>query len=129
MSLAGMAGFAFSWQIGLAVGVVVAVVVMSYRQTVYAYPSGGGDYEVAKINLGRYAGLTVASSLLVDYILTVAVSVSAGVINAKAMLPFVEGREAWTAVVVIVVLTIVNLRGVRESGRRSPSPPTCSWSR
>ncbi|AQP52337.1 APC family permease [Tessaracoccus flavescens] len=116
LSLAGMAGFMFSWEIGLAVGVVVAVVVMSYRQTVHAYPSGGGDYEVAKVNLGRYAGLTVASSLLVDYMLTVAVSVSAGVINAKAMLPFLEGHEAWTAVAVIVFLTIVNLRGVRESG-------------
>ena len=116
LSLAGMAGFMFSWEIGLAVGVVVAVVVMSYRQTVHAYPSGGGDYEVAKVNLGRYAGLTVASSLLVDYMLTVAVSVSAGVINAKAMLPFLEGHEAWTAVAVIVFLSIVNLRGVRESG-------------
>lgn len=116
LSLAGMAGFAFSWEIGVVVGIVVAVVVMSYRQTVYAYPSGGGDYEVAKVNLGRYAGLTVASSLLVDYMLTVAVSVSAGVINAKAMLPFLQGHEAWTAVVVIALLTIVNLRGVRDSG-------------
>ncbi|AQP46996.1 DNA-binding protein [Tessaracoccus aquimaris] len=116
LSLAGMAGFIFSWEIGLAVGVVVAVVVMSYRQTVYAYPSGGGDYEVAKENLGRFAGLTVASSLMVDYVLTVAVSVSAGVINAKAMLPFLQDHEAWTAVVVIVFLTIMNLRGVRESG-------------
>ncbi|MFT3886667.1 MAG: APC family permease [Arachnia sp.] len=116
LSLAGMAGFIFSWEIGVAVAVVVAVVVMSYRQTVHAYPSGGGDYEVAKVNLGRYAGLTVGSALLVDYILTVAVSVSAGVFNAKAMLPFLEGHEAWAAVIVIALLTIVNLRGVRESG-------------
>ncbi|GAA3859339.1 APC family permease [Tessaracoccus defluvii] len=116
LSLAGMAGFMFSWQVGLAVGVVIAVVVMSYRQTVHAYPSGGGDYEVAKVNLGRHAGLTVASALLVDYVLTVAVSVSAGVINAKAMFPFLEGYEAVTAAVVIALLMIVNLRGVRESG-------------
>ncbi|MBK7820313.1 MAG: APC family permease [Tessaracoccus sp.] len=116
LSLAGMAGFLFSWEIGVAVAVVVAVVVMSYRQTVYAYPGGGGDYEVAKVNLGRYAGLTVGSALLVDYVLTVAVSVSAGVFNAKAMLPVLEGHEAWAAVGVIAVLTIVNLRGVRESG-------------
>ena len=116
LSLAGMAGFMFSWEIGLAVGVVVAVVVMSYRQTVYAYPSGGGDYEVANENLGRYAGLTVAASLLVDYVLTVAVSVSAGVFNAQAMFPFLDGWEAWTAVGVIVLITLVNLRGVRESG-------------
>lgn len=116
LSLAGMAGFMFSWPIGLAVGVVVAVVVMSYRQTVHAYPSGGGDYEVARVNLGHHAGLTVASALLVDYVLTVAVSVSAGIINAKPMLPFLDGHEAWAAVIVIVFLTIVNLRGVRESG-------------
>lgn len=116
LSLAGMAGFLYSWEIAVAVAVVVAVVVMSYRQTVHAYPNGGGDYEVATANLGRYAGLTVASSLLVDYVLTVAVSVSAGVINAKAMLPFLQGYEAWTAVGVIVFLTLMNLRGVRESG-------------
>ena len=116
LSLAGMAGFMFSWQIGVAVAVVVAIVVMSYRQTVHAYPDGGGDYEVATVNLGRYAGLTVAASLLVDYVLTVAVSVSAGVINAKAMAPFLDGYEAWTAVGVIFFLTLMNLRGVRESG-------------
>ena len=116
LSLAGMIGFMFSWEIGLAVGIVVAVVVMSYRQTVYAYPSGGGDYEVANENLGRHAGLTVASALMVDYVLTVAVSVSAGVINAKAMAPFLDGYEAWTAVGVIVLIMLVNLRGVRESG-------------
>ena len=116
LSLAGMAGFMFSWQIGVAVAVVVAVVVMSYRQTVHAYPNGGGDYEVARENLGHAAGLTVAASLLVDYVLTVAVSVSAGVINAKAMAPFLDGYEAWTAVGVIAFLTLVNLRGVRESG-------------
>ncbi|HMS38033.1 MAG TPA: APC family permease, partial [Arachnia sp.] len=116
LSLAGMAGFLFSWEIGLAVAVVVAVVVMSYRQTVYAYPNGGGDYEVAKVNLGRHAGLTVGSALLVDYVLTVAVSVSAGVFNAKAMLPFLGGHEVLAAVLVILALTLVNLRGVRESG-------------
>ncbi|MDO5678084.1 MAG: APC family permease [Propionibacteriaceae bacterium] len=116
LSLAGMAGFMFSWEIGIAVAIVVAVVVMSYRQTVYAYPSGGGAYEVARENLGRHAGLTVASALMVDYVLTVAVSVSAGVINAKAMAPFLDGYEAWTAVGVITFLTLVNLRGVRESG-------------
>ncbi|GAA4901770.1 APC family permease [Tessaracoccus lubricantis] len=116
LSLAGMAGFLFSWEIGVMVAIVVAVVVASYRQTVHAYPSGGGDYEVARENLGRHAGLTVASALMVDYVLTVAVSVSAGVINAKAMAPFLQGYEAWTAVGVIVFLTLMNLRGVRESG-------------
>lgn len=116
LSLAGMAGYLFSWQIGVAVAVVVAVVVWSYRQTVHAYPSGGGDYEVAAANLGRPASLTVASALMVDYVLTVAVSVSAGVINAKAMFGWIDGHEVVIAVGVILVLTVMNLRGVRESG-------------
>ncbi|QIK73434.1 APC family permease [Propioniciclava coleopterorum] len=116
LSLAGVAGFFFSWQIGLAVAVVMAVVVLSYRQTVHAYPSGGGDFEVATVNLGPNAGLTVASALLVDYILTVAVSVSSGVQNAKALFPFMVGYEGVVAAVIILVLMAMNLRGVRESG-------------
>ncbi len=116
LSLAGMAAFAFSWQIALAVALVMLIVVMSYRQTVHAYPSGGGDYEVATVNLGPTAGLTVASALLVDYILTVAVSVSSGVQNAKAMFPFLSGHEGIAAAAVIIVLMSLNLRGVRESG-------------
>ena len=116
LSLAGMAGFAFSWQIAAAVAGVMLLVVMSYRQTVHAYPSGGGDYEVATVNVGSSAGLVVASALLVDYVLTVAVSVSSGVQNAKAMLPFLAGNEGLWAAVVIVILMSMNLRGVRESG-------------
>ncbi len=116
LSLAGMAGFAFSWQIAACVAVVMLLVVLSYRQTVHAYPSGGGDYEVATVNLGPNAGLVVASALLVDYVLTVAVSVSSGVQNAKAMLPFLAGNEGLWAAAVILVLMAMNLRGVRESG-------------
>ena len=73
LSIAGLTAYAFSWKIGLAVAFVMLVVVASYRQNVHAYPSGGGDYEVATVNLGKSAGLTVASALLVDYTLTVAV--------------------------------------------------------
>lgn len=116
LSLAGMAGFAFSWEIGLTVAVVMFIVVLSYRQTVHAYPSGGGAYEVATVNLGPTAGLTVASALLVDYVLTVAVSVSSGVQNAKSAIPFIEGHEGIVAMVVILFLMAVNIRGVRESG-------------
>ena len=116
LSLAGMAGFAFSWQIAVAVAVVMLLVVLSYRQTVHAYPSGGGDYEVATVNLGPNAGLVVASALLVDYVLTVAVSVSSGIQNAKAMLPFLTGYEGLWATAVIIILMTMNLRGVRESG-------------
>ena len=116
----GLAGGALaltaSWQIALAVVVVMLVVVASYRQNVHAYPSGGGDYEVATTNLGPRAGLTVASALLVDYVLTVAVSISSGVQNAAAALPFVRGHEVLVAVALVALLTAMNLRGVRESG-------------
>ena len=91
-------------------------VVASYRQNVHAYPSGGGDYEVAKVNLGRNAGVTVASALLVDYVLTVAVSVSSGVQNAASAIPALSGHEAQVACLLVVVLAAINLRGVRESG-------------
>jgi amino acid transporter len=116
LSLAGMAALSFSWEIALAVALVMLVVVMSYRQTVHAYPNGGGDYEVASTNLGKTAGLTVASALLVDYVLTVAVSVSSGVQNAVAMFPALAGSERWVALTVIVLLALVNLRGLRSSG-------------
>ncbi len=116
LSLASMAGFVFSLPVAIAVAIVMLIVVASYRQTVHAYPSGGGDYEVVTTNLGRSSGLVVASSLLVDYVLTVAVSVSSGIQNAKAMLPFLQGHEALAAAVVIAFITLMNLRGVRESG-------------
>ena len=115
-----IAGGAFatthSWQIGLGVVFVMLVVVASYRQNVHAYPSGGGDYEVATVNLGPRAGLTVASALLVDYVLTVAVSISSGVQNAAAALPWLVGNERSVAIGLVVLLTAMNLRGVRESG-------------
>lgn len=116
LSLAGMAGFAFSLPIGIAVAVVMLVVVASYRQMVYAYPSGGGNYVVVTPNLGPNAGLVVASALLVDYVLTVAVSVSSGIQNAKAMLPVLNGHEGLFAAAVILFLMVINLRGIRESG-------------
>ncbi|MDN5747648.1 MAG: APC family permease [Pseudonocardia sp.] len=116
LSIAGITSYAFSPWIGLAVVVVLLTVVTSYRQNVRAYPSGGGDYEVATVNLGRSAGLTVASALLVDYTLTVAVSISAAAANVGALVPYVAEHKVQFAVAAIVVLTAVNLRGVRESG-------------
>ncbi len=116
LSIAGLAAYSFSWKIALVVVAVMLVVVASYRQNVHAYPSGGGDYEVATVNLGPQFGLTVAAALLVDYVLTVAVSVSSGVQNAAAALSFVKGHEAFYAVALVVLLTAVNLRGVKESG-------------
>ncbi|HET9654217.1 MAG TPA: APC family permease [Kineosporiaceae bacterium] len=116
LALAGMAAVSLSPLIGLAVAFVMVIVVASYRQNVHAYPSGGGDYEVATTNLGAPAGLTVASALMVDYVLTVAVSVSSGARYASAAIPALRGHEAILAVVVVVVLMTMNLRGVRESG-------------
>ncbi|MET7282652.1 APC family permease [Kribbella sp. NPDC005582] len=116
LSLSGLAAYSFSWKIGLLVAFVMLVVVASYRQNVHAYPSGGGDYEVATVNIGPTAGLTVASALMVDYVLTVAVSISSGVQNAKSALPFLAGHEVPIAVGLVLLLTAMNLRGVRESG-------------
>ncbi|GGD19587.1 APC family permease [Nocardioides daphniae] len=116
LSLAGASAYSMSWQVGVAVAVVMTAVIASYRQTVHAYPSGGGDYEVAKVNLGRTAGGTVASALLVDYVLTVAVSISAGAHYASSAMGFLDGHETTFAVLMIMVLAALNLRGVRESG-------------
>ncbi len=116
LSVAGVASYAFSPWIGLAVVVVLLTVVTSYRQNVRAYPSGGGDYEVATVNLGRRAGLTVASALLVDYTLTVAVSISAAAANIGALVPLVAEHKVPFAVAAIILLAAVNLRGIRESG-------------
>ena len=118
----GFLALTHSWQIGLCVVGVMLVVVASYRQNVHAYPSGGGDYEVATTNLGPKAGLTVAAALLVDYVLTVAVSISSGVQNAAAALPFIRGHEVIVAVGLVALLTAMNLRGVRESGKAFAIP-------
>ena len=122
----GVAGGSFaalhSWQVTLGVVFVMVVVVASYRQNVHAYPSGGGDYEVATENLGHKAGLTVASALLVDYVLTVAVSISSGVQNAAAALPQLRGHEVMVALALVFLLAAMNLRGVRESGRAFAVP-------
>ncbi|MGY1742653.1 MULTISPECIES: APC family permease [unclassified Blastococcus] len=122
LTLAGTAFlFLAPW---LAVGVVVllATVVLSYRQVVRAYPSGGGDYEVAMKNHGQFAGLTVASALLVDYVLTVAVSVSAGTDNIISAFPALDEHRVAIALGLVAVLAAANLRGVRESGKTFAVP-------
>lgn len=116
LAVAGASAYSFSWKIGLAVALVMFTVVASYRQNVHAYPSGGGDYEVASVNLGRRAGVTVASALLVDYVLTVAVSISSAAQYAAGAIPVLVGHEPVVASVAVVVLMAMNLRGVRESG-------------
>jgi amino acid transporter len=116
LSVAGLAAYSMAPWIGLAVAAVMLIVIASYRQNVHAYPSGGGDYEVVTTNLGPTAGLTVASALLVDYVLTVAVSMSSAMSNIGSALPFVAQHKVAFAVVAILLLTSANLRGIRESG-------------
>ena len=116
LSLAGAGAYLYSPWVAVAVVVVMLTVVASYRQNVHAYPSGGGDYEVAGANLGSKFGVGVASALLVDYVLTVAVSVSSGVANLGSVVPFVAEHKVAVAVVAVVALTALNLRGLRESG-------------
>ena len=116
LALAGtMAAMQSIW-VGVVVALVLAVVVASYRQTVHAYPSGGGDYEVVTKNLGRSWGLLVASALLVDYILTVAVSISSGASYITTAVPALAGYEVPIAVGLVVILATLNLRGTREAG-------------
>jgi amino acid transporter len=116
LALAGASAYVWSWKIAIAVALVMTAVIASYRQNVHAYPSGGGDYEVATVNLGRTAGMTVASALLVDYVLTVAVSISSGAQYAAGAIPVLQGHEASVATVAVLVLMAMNLRGIRESG-------------
>src|SRR6478609_4861321 len=116
LALAGVSAVAFSPWVGLAVMVVLLTVVASYRQNVHAYPSGGGDYEIANVNLGKFAGLTVASALLVDYVLTVAVSMSSAATYLTTAVPSLHGQQAAIATIGVVILALVNLRGIREAG-------------
>ncbi|MBE6475464.1 MAG: APC family permease [Actinomyces succiniciruminis] len=116
LAAAGLAATALSPWIALAVVGVLVVVVASYRQTVHAYPSGGGDYEVVSTNLGHRAGLLVASALLSDYVLTVAVSISSGTGYLVAAVPALAAYKVEIAVGIVTLLALINLRGSRESG-------------
>jgi len=120
--LAGTAFLAYSMPIGVAIAVLIAVVVTSYRQTIRAYPSGGGAYIVSKENLGVFPGLVAGASLLIDYTLTVAVSVAAGVAAITSALPALFPYRVPIGVAAIVLIALGNLRGIRESGRLFAAP-------
>ncbi|WKK24911.1 APC family permease [Streptomyces olivoreticuli] len=122
LTLGGLAYLHFTPWIAAAVVALMAVVVLSYRQVVHAYPSGGGSYEVVSTNLGASAGLVVAASLLVDYVMTVAVSVASGVDNIISAVPGLAEHRVLMAVCFVALLTGVNLRGMRESGRAFAAP-------
>jgi len=114
----GVAHALFGLSIPVALGIVALLVILgvSYRQTILAYPTGGGAYIVAKENLGEIAALVAGSSLLIDYILTVAVSVSSGVANITSAFTFLKGSEVVITLAAIVLIAVANLRGVKESG-------------
>jgi len=114
--LAGTSALRFSWPIALAIGTLLVVVAISYRQTIKAYPSGGGAYIVAKENLDTNAGLIAGAALLVDYILTVAVSISAGTAAITSAFPALDPWRLPIALGLVALLALANLRGVKESG-------------
>ncbi|RSS78154.1 APC family permease [Streptomyces sp. WAC06614] len=117
LALGGVALLHLAWYAAAAIVFLLVVVVASYRQTCYAYPGGGGAYVVSSENLGPTAALTAASALLVDYVMTVAVSVVSGVDAITSAIPALNDHEVLLAVAFVVLLTVMNLRGVRESGR------------
>jgi len=115
--VAGVGAFSYAVPISLVISTLLAVVAFSYRQTIYAYPRGGGAYIVAKENIGQNAGLVAAASLLVDYTLTVAVSISAGVLAITSAFPALDPYRVPLCLTFLALLTLGNLRGIRESGR------------
>jgi amino acid transporter len=112
----GMAGVAYIWPITLSILVLLAIVYFSYRQTITAYPQGGGSYTVASENLGVWPGLLAAAALMIDYVLTAAVGISAGVGALVSGVPALQSHTLAICLAILAVLTLVNLRGVQETG-------------
>jgi len=112
----GMAGVEYIWPISISIIVLLAIVYLSYRQTIEAYPQGGGSYTVASENLGVGPGLLAAASLMVDYVLTAAVGISAGVGALVSAVPSLQRHTLLICLGILVVLTLINLRGARETG-------------
>jgi amino acid transporter len=115
--VAGVAAFSHAIPISLVIAALLAIVAFSYRQTIHAYPTGGGAYIVAKENIGDNAGLIAAASLLVDYTLTVSVSISAGVLAVTSAFPKLDAIRVELCLGCLAILMLGNLRGIRESGR------------
>jgi amino acid transporter len=114
--VAGSAGLSYAWPIGLAITGVLVIVAISYFQTIHGYPSGGGSYIVARSNLGVLPGLVAAAALLIDYVLNAAVSLTAGVAALSSAFPMLWPFRVPLALALLAVITLVNLRGLRESG-------------
>ncbi len=112
----GMAGVVYIWPITLGIVLLLGIVYFSYRQTIHAYPQGGGSYTVAMENLGDKAGLLAASALMIDYVLTAAVGISAGVGALVSAVPSLQSQTLRLCLGILILITIVNLRGMQESG-------------
>src|SRR5262245_40004319 len=117
LTLAGAAALGLAFPIAVAIGILIGIVVSSYRQTILAYPKGGGSYIVTRENLGRYPSLVAGAALLVDYVLTVAVSVAAGIAAITSAFPPLYPYRVPLCVLGVAIIAVGNLRGVRESGR------------
>jgi len=122
LAVGGIAALGLVTPIGAVIATMLAIVVFSYRQTIYAYPSGGGAYIVAKDNLGRVPSLIAAAALLIDYVLTVSVSIAAGVAAVTSALPAWHLNPVELSLGFVAILMLGNLRGVRESGRLFAAP-------
>jgi amino acid transporter len=120
--LAGTVALSYSLPISIAIAILIAIVVSSYRQTIRAYPQGGGAYIVSKDNLGAPAGLVAGAALLIDYVLTVAVSVAAGIAALTSAVPWLFPYRPWLCVAAVVAVALANLRGIRESGKIFAAP-------
>jgi amino acid transporter len=114
--VAGGAGLALSWPIGLVIAGVLVIVAISYNQTIPAYPSGGGSYVVARTNLGTIPGLLAASALMIDYILTAAVSLTAGVEALASAFPTLWAHRIAASLFILLIIMLLNLRGLQETG-------------
>ena len=114
--IAGSAGLMLAWPIGLAITAVLTIAALSYYQTIHAYPSGGGSYTVARENLGTLPGLIAASGLLISYILTAAVSLTAGVEAIASAFPALYAHRVAASLTILLLITLLNLRGLRETG-------------
>jgi amino acid transporter len=112
----GMAGAAYVWPVTIGIVVLLSIVYFSYRQTIAAYPQGGGSYTVASENLGEGAGLLAAAALMIDYVLTAAVGISAGVGALVSAVPALQSHTLQLCLAILIVITVINLRGVQETG-------------
>ena len=120
--LAGTAALSYALPIGIAIAVLIAIVVSSYRQTIRAYPQGGGAYIVTKDNLGTYPALIAGAALLIDYVLTVAVSVAAGIAAVTSAVPWLFPYRVVLCIAAVCLIAVANLRGIRESGNLFAAP-------